>query len=262
MKLKLGILFTLLAVIVAAGGFLLGRHQRLVKEAKASWQDRTGKTWSISQWSGWDECRPVAECGTTEGTQTNEYYRTCVEWFWGESDCDLGDRLVLNTQTRDCVVETPACPVDQCDNLEGFQEDVPEGYTQEEIEKELICTPIPSPSPSPSPTIMPEQPRTEQPLTQAGPPSVPACEVPVWAPTVTEVGRIDGDSVFARWTEVADWVNHYVVWFGTSQDNLPWNTIVEGEYVELNSVSSGHIWLKVAGVDNGCVGPFSVTTDP
>lgn len=85
---------------------------------------------------------------------------------------------------------------------------------------------------------------------------------PTWAPTVTFTGRVDADTVTFSWTKVADNVNQYVVWYGTSQDNLPWNTIVSGESVELNEVPNTHIWAKVAGYDQGCTGPFSLVVDP
>lgn len=123
---------------------------------------------------------------------------------------------------------------------------------------EMVEEEEPTPTPTPEPTPEPRQ------TTEAGPPSLPICEAPIYAPTITEVGRIDADTVYARWTEVADRVNTYYIWYGLSEDNLPWNTVVDGEYVELSGdeLIGRHVWLNVRGVHEGCEGPQSLTIDP
>lgn len=204
-----------------------------------------------------------------------------------------------------------SCGEDVCDNLEGIQEDTPEGYendegycfvseepqceveswtceecndpivdqehacykpqrefcdnsfayTDEEVCEGEFCEEIRvydcgQPEPTPTPTI--------RVFSSPDAPHGPECENPTWAPTITEVGRVDSDTVFARFTKVKDNVNTYHVWYGLSKENLPWATKVTGEYLELSGpdLVGKHVWLKVAGDDNGCIGPFSEVTDP
>ena len=231
-------------------GFLLWRFW-LAGGALANdeWQEEP--YCEVEEWSC-AECQVVPQedvCGEPKYDFCQENYGCEFQYVYNENGEWNGEYEWVCEDT--CQEE----PRDVCSNLEGIQEEVPQGYHQNDGE----CL-LDEPELTPPPEIPTEIVQLE--LTSAGAPQGPTCLVPTWAPTVTDVGRIDSDTIFARWTEVAEWVNHYVIWYGVTQNNLSWNTIVEGEYVELNEVPNTHIWLKVAGYDNGCTGPFSIVTDP
>lgn len=161
-----------------------------------------------------------------------------------------GDELKGKERDEWCeenIPERPYC-LDGRDISVPLNEDVPEGAEKGEC-------PLPEPEP-------------EVPVVQehgsSAPPQLPVCTTPIYAPIITSVGRVDSDTVFARFTTVADNVNTYYVWYGLSENNLLWNTVVQGEYVELSGqeLVGRHVWLKVAGVHEGCEGPYSVVTDP
>jgi cell division septation protein DedD len=125
----------------------------------------------------------------------------------------------------------------------------------DECEKECNeSTPTPSPTP-----VDP----TPQPVNLVvGAPEGPKCDAPTWAPTLTYHGRdVNGDPTF-QWTTVKDGLHTYVLWYGPAENQLLWNTIVTGESVTLHHTPTGNIWAKVAGYDQGCTGPFSLTVDP
>ncbi len=135
---------------------------------------------------------------------------------------------------------------------------------------------IPSPSPMPSltptltPTPSPMPSLTPTPITTsstapgpAGPPAVCiGADLGGYAPTVTEVRRVDSDTVHACWTASTPNANDYIVYYGMSRDNLPWNTkVVDSQCVDIHNVPQGHVWLKVAATDNCVVGNFSSTVE-
>lgn len=169
-------------------------------------------------------------------------------------------------------------PRDLCENLEGNQETLPpnyeendgqcscqKGYHQEEYgnnhEYEIPeCVPDEEPTPTPTePPVVTSQPGP------AGPP--PVCEgrdLGGYAPTIYEVGRIDSDTVFARWTASTPNADDYILWYGLSQDNLPWNVKVENsQYAEVSGEQlTGHVWFRVQATDNCVVGLGSAVVDP
>jgi len=144
------------------------------------------------------------------------------------------------------------------------------------------CSPTPTPkveepeeptlSPEPSlPPVQPPQidvtvPSNPLPPESTNTTSAPSACTPrqfMIIPTVWNVGRIDSDSIFARWTDSDEGVTQYVVFYGTEKDNLKWNTFVHGNYVELHALPENqHIWISVAGYDGCDWGPTSFPVDP
>lgn len=184
-----------------------------------------------TEWSEWaykedvTECLPVAECGTSEGTKTIKEKRTC-EWDngCGVWECQFGEKQYRETEVK-CEVETPEC--------------------------------------EPKITPVPVEPFVDRGTHIASPPPEPICkDLGGYAPTITKVSRVDNDTVSACWTKPSDNADSYLIWYGTEEENLPWNTITKNLCVELNEVPNTHIWLKVAGKSEGCVGNFSIVTDP
>ncbi len=162
------------------------------------------------------------------GGEDNKHYTYAdIDWGWTYKSCGHGQWV---------------------NALSGNSGDIVIGPTDE------VCT-----KPDSEPQSQTE-PRSEQ-LTSAGAPDGPRCEAPTWAPTLTYVGRENGDPKF-QWTMVKDGLHTYVMWYGPSKDQLLWNTIVTGESITLHFVPKGTIWAKVAGYDQGCLGPFSILVDP
>lgn len=81
-------------------------------------------------------------------------------------------------------------------------------------------------------------------------------------PTVWQVGVIDTDSVFVRWTGVEDFISEYVVWYGLYSGDYRWNGFFKGNYAELNLLPTTKIWVAVQATDNCGVGPLSTWIDP
>ena len=108
----------------------------------------------------------------------------------------------------------------------------------------------PTPTPTPTPPSPPGPP---------GPPPVcTGADLGGFAPTITEIRRVDSNTVHACWTASTPNANDYIVYYGMSRDNLPWNTKVENsQCVDIHDVPGGHVWIKVAATDNCVVGPFS-----
>lgn len=131
----------------------------------------------------------------------------------------------------------------------------------EECEDE--CQEDPTPTPTPAPTIIEEVVVHKDNWSQAGSPLAPVCELIKHAPTIYEVGRIDADSVYIKWTPVDDFVQDYVVQYGLGPIPM-WNTIVQGvRETELNMLPDWlHIWARVAGTHQGCIGNFGEWVDP
>lgn len=149
---------------------------------------------------------------------------------------------------------TPACEEDQCDNLEGMQATVPDGYTQSEVEEELVCTP----NPTPEVRVIDEH------------PSAPACPngVPVLVPVNPHVVRNGSDATVNAHIPEGDKVNIYFKENGeTSWKHAVADIQVTGKYVsytihDLNP-ALGYTFGIQAG--NGCAGGevvLAVIVDP
>lgn len=93
-------------------------------------------------------------------------------------------------------------------------------------------------------------------VSAASAPQAPACEHPIYAPTLSFNGKEFG------WTTVKDNLHTYWMNYGPTKDSLPYSVIVQGENFKPNVEWKGQIWAQVAGYDNGCLGPFSLTVDP
>lgn len=149
---------------------------------------------------------------------------------------------------------------DQCSNIEGVQETVPQGMEQEKTEDGLICSPVPVPTPKvlceDSTALNFQSEGTCRFPGPASAPQAPACEAPVWAPTL----NFDGKEF--SWTTVKDGVHTYWLRYGPAKDDLRYEVVVSGEKFLPNVDWKGQIWASVAGYDNGCTGPFSQIVDP
>ena len=206
------------------------------KEAKAT---SFHTVWSpYGPWSGWSDCEANKEeedCGVVGGTTQRHRTRVCLLVpGGGGNQCAFG---TTDTQYQydECGVELPACVVPEPPKLCEDKTSLNYGDTGD-------CR-------------------------YSGASSAlvgPSCEAPTWAPTITEVGRVDSDTIFVEYTPVRDDINTYLVWYGLSQDNLLWNVITEGERVEISGqeLVGRHVWVKVAGYDEGCTGNFSLVVDP
>ena len=258
---KGNILISLLIVLfLGVSAYLLGT----ATIAKAT--SPTHKQWSITQWTDWSECQPVAECGTDEGTQLRKSYRVCSFHPGGRADCRLGDILWLQTQERSCEVETPACVVDVCENLEGVQEDTPEGYVNDkgfcyvpededgEDGEEVVETPQPPGPIGWSPSFTPE-PYHEETCNGV----LPTAAVAIGG------SRVDSDTVLLTWYPSLDGgIDHQILQYGYSQDNLEYGVPSlpsDSGGLEVNGVGSGHVWFRV-GVERDTCLVWSNVTDP
>ena len=115
---------------------------------------------------------------------------------------------------------------------------------------EITPTPTLTPTPTPTPPSPPGPPGPQPVCTGA--------DLGGFAPTITEIKRVDADTVHACWTASTPNADDYIVYYGMSRDNLPWNTKVENSRcVDIHQVPAGHVYLKVAATDNCVVGPFS-----
>lgn len=122
------------------------------------------------------------------------------------------------------------------------------------------CEPTETPYPTSTPCETETPASTEQPTvptTEAGVPESPRCEYPTWAPSVSYHGRSETGGFLYSWTTVKEGVHTYIVWFGITPNALLWNTIVTGESIDIHMFQGTTNWMKVAALDNGCVGPFS-----
>ena len=163
----------------------------------------------------------------------------------------------------------PACATyNWCDYLpEPSQEPEPTQTPQPSVEPSETPVPSEEPEQTPSPTESPsEQPRAEVPSQQLSPPSTPqgpACVEIKYAPTVTAFKRLDADSVWITWSPVDEFVRDYIVQYGLGPVPM-WNTKIEGKReTDLNLLPQGlHVWVRVAGTHNGCVGKFGEWVDP
>ena len=254
---KGNILISLLIVLfLGVSAYLLGT----ATIAKAT--RPTHKQWSITQWTDWSACEPVAECGTDEGTQSRQSYRVCSFHPGGHADCQLGDILWLQTQERSCEVETPACeePVfhsvcreDACVQAEG------EGENLCEVDADCV-----------EPEPEPEQPKNEpvgwSPSFTPEPYHEATCNgIFPTAPVAIGGSRIDSDTVLLTWYPSLDGgIDHQLLQYGYSQDNLEYGVPSlpsDSGGLEVNGVGSGHVWFRVGAERDECL-VWSNVTDP
>jgi hypothetical protein len=126
-----------------------------------------------------------------------------------------------------------------------------ESYTVNEYDAE-DCEIPEEPTPTPVVTIT-------RGLTPAGPPPLPECTSPIYAPTVTYLGQ-EGHTFTYRWTTVRDGLHTYWVNYGSSPDNLPFSVVVQGEEFSITQEADTN-WIQVAGYDQGCIGAYSLVTN-
>lgn len=154
--------------------------------------------------------------------------------------------------------ETPL--PDFCPNEDGYQ---PYGPCY----VDPTPTPEPSREPKPTSTSVPTNPSSQGLTDPSGPfgaAPAPVCEFIKHAPTVIEFKRLDADSVWVKWSPVDSFVDDYVVEYSLFQGFFMWTTVVENSTeTTLNYLPDWlHIWARVAGTQNGCVGPFGEQIDP
>lgn len=125
-------------------------------------------------------------------------------------------------------------------------------------------TDTPSPSASPSATPAPtDQPHQDVFIPQPGAPVGPACDKIQFAPTILTFSRNNPTSIHIGWSKVDDFVHDYVIQYGLASGIPLWSTIVTGNETDLNFLPFNHVlWVRAAGTENGCVGPFGEWIDP
>lgn len=234
-------LFYLLFIgLIASGAFFawsLFNYHGAVKDAQALC---IGTKWSNWQYKeDLTKCEPVAECGTTKGTKTVKEKREC-EWTCGGGfACQLGDKQYREVEVG-CEVEYVEC------------------------EPEVTPTPTPTETPEPTPTEKPVV--RENPITPAGAPVCVGEEVAV-APYYAGdyMSRVDADTIRVTWNLNDPHAQSYGIYYGLSEDNLPYYTEVFGHETtstEINGDLPGHVWVKICSVgacgDQVC----GLTVDP
>lgn len=119
------------------------------------------------------------------------------------------------------------------------------------------------PCPSATPVEEPEVTPTPVALTDAGAPQQATCSDDLKvAPTILSWSRTSPHSVKVTWSSTGN-IDSYIVFYGLTKDNLPWNTTVNHTHeVTLNDVPLNSIWVKVVPTDGVCQGIGSVTIDP
>ena len=218
-----------------------------------------------------------AQCGTDNGTYFTyacpQGYQeglgnTC--WRWHNNHFQFADKVQVSHECNTGVIQYDSCdPVGQCPTGCGL----PESTVSDGEGGEMKCDatpacPIPEPEVLCTDTTALNYGDASGSCRYAGPasaPQAPACkDLGVYSPTITSVGRVDSDTVMACYTKPSDNADAYEIWYGISEDNLPWNTVTKDLCVELsgNELVNTHVWLKVAGKSEGCVGNFSIVTDP
>jgi len=127
--------------------------------------------------------------------------------------------------------------------------------------------PSPSPTPEVTPTPTPEESTPSakvdnfsEPGPASPPPACVAREIKE-TPTVLELKRIDKDTIFVSWSPVDEGIGDYIVWYGPSENAMPFNLKVHGLSTEING-AVGSTWVAVQGTDNCGVGSLSAKFDP
>jgi len=151
---------------------------------------------------------------------------------------------------------------DVCPNLDGIQEKLPEGYHFEYFGnnheyEEAICVPDEQPETPPTP-------RSEPPQSQPSAPEYHSKQCPDGnnpaAPIAFagEQSRVDDDTVLLKWRKSTDWQDtaKQSLIYGYSPDQLVYgidNLPKDAESTHVNEVQNRHIWFQViAEKGNGC----------
>lgn len=238
----------------------------------------THKQWSITQWTDWGQCRPVAECGTDEGIQSRQSYRVCSFHPGGRADCRLGEILWLQTQERECEVETPdceeptptpeptptiipthfSCVENACMEVEG------EGENNCQMDEDCREAPTPTPTPTLEPTPTPEEPKqssmgggSPQPWSP-GPYSPAVCNgVYPDIPLLQGFEVIDSTTDRYSWWAPIGGVDKYAVVYGYSPDALIYGVDNIGRDATSIQISelrpNTQSWLQVWAFKGECV---------
>lgn len=144
-------------------------------------------------------------------------------------------------------------PRDVCENLEGVQAEVPQGYHLED--GQCILDEEPEEPEVPTEIVSLQ-------LTGASAPPVcnatPLTQAPIYSASDYEV--VDGDTIIFRWSAPADDnAVRYGIHYGYEKNNLGWYTGVEGNdatSAEVNGLDTNrHIWRSVCGI-NACGDPI------
>lgn len=233
--LSYALLFIAFTIAIYAGLIIVGQRGQV---------DAHKTAWGQPYWGEWGECKTDSEttCGATlQGYKYRTLYQKCESSEHDDDKCKPGDvREVIYhgkpvTDKEKCEVKLPACPVDVCPNLDGIQETLPGGM----MFSGASCVPFVQDHSGP-----------------VAAPQGPSCEAPKWAPTLT----FDGKEF--HWTTVKDGLHTYWMDYGPTKDKLPYSVVVNGESFRPKVEWKGQTWARVAGDDQGCVGPFSLVVDP
>lgn len=159
---------------------------------------------------------------------------------------------VTPTQTP---TPTPTVEIDPCEAEEKFTE----AYLYD-------FDPCPTPTPTPEVKVDAGSDGRSDGRSTGGGYVAPQCNgIAPKAPIATGGYRIDSDTVVVRWHRSTDPVNHYVLVYGMSPDNLEWGVPYipnHMDHYELNGVPQDHVWYRVtAEADNFCTA-HSEVTDP
>lgn len=256
------LLGSVLGILVAIGAFIA----RPVFATQSSHHNEWGE-WQYE----FGQCVPNASCGTDEGVQTVTKTRTCVSTNGrGENECQLAhcpggsfelnnkcykwenyhlvqvDKLPADTQTvveeQKCETETPVC---EPEVVPGCTDGGATNFNPNANQDDGSCIPV------------------DRGTHEASAPALPACNKIVYAPTVLGYKRLSPTDVKVWWSKVDDFVHKYLVEFGTSANNLPWNEFVEGNETTLHLLPANQpLFVHVAGTHESCIGGFGEIVDP
>lgn len=185
----------------------------------------------------------ICHCEPRKGCHTIEI----DEHAWDTHERHHGD------YKGECKIEPKfhsICVEDNCVLAEG------EGKDECKIDKDCEED-IPTPTPTEEPKAV-----VQEHSGSVSAPAEPICkDLGGYVPTITKVWRVDTDTVGACWTKPSDNATAYEIWYGSSENNLPYNVITNDLCIEINGMT-GTTWFKVAGKNEGCVGNYSIITDP
>ena len=184
------------------------------------------------------------------------------------------------------VCQVPEEPTDVCENIDGIQEETPEGYindqgycyipeepkdycdTLEGVQAEDEDCPRDEEQPSPTPTDEPkDEPKGDNAGDPDGPstPTVPVCtdKVPGRVANINVVTTGNTGELEVQWS-IPEAGNSAHIEYGLEQyaQHALLNTPNDGNEVIKNLVSGNHYWFRVAGVSGCSVGEWSTWYDP
>lgn len=280
--------YILWTIIVVALTFVVWRFFS-VKNADA----HDHNVWSEWKYSEWSACSTELQCGVTEGQQTatrtrycksvdghgddvckiekscpagyvpglsNKCWKCVEEGRYGCKDWDSKNYIYTPEKQEEvvyesCKIELPPCIEDQCANLEGVQETVPEGMEQEKTEEGLMCTPTPVPTPTPQ--------------NHDGPVGAPQCPngVPATPPANAHVIRNGSSAVVNAHIPEGDRANIYYKENGADGwKHAVRDIVVTGKYLShtINDLNPALGYTFAVQASSGCAGGelVSVVVDP